>query len=827
MHALSRLLLFALILPSVGSVARMAPSTSPQAGPKSVQEAASQHLYGSTMAEGRRLAAQGRYGDAAQIFEVGYRKASAADDRRNAALFLVNLANARLGLHQYRQAMQDYLEARNLAISNGYEDLKRVLAVNLAWLYRVQGAQRAAEVELRRTLSGPTSAWPAQAVLLLAELRFEQGDVRAAADLFKQALIRAEQGGATTLTTDLLEMYGNMLLRAGDLEGAREALLSAFRRRKLSGEPVPAFCYRLLAELRLAEGDLDSAERLMSCAFQAAQTGVALAPLWTLFYSRARVRLARGELEAALEDVKQATESITNLRLAYLPAESVRAGATVGLQKVFDLAVEVSGNLCRQRRSLQTARLAFELAERSRAITLREALEEFERIRPRLPDEYFETLRQLSDAENLAFGADTVEARERVGRLRLKLTELEAAAGLGAFGRPGSAPGQPQSVTAAAVQQALAPSEALLSFYLGAENAYLWALTRERFEMHGLGRSDRITSLVGDFRRALTASSVGEIDQAHRVGADLERLLFGRLSEEVRRKPDWLLLVDRALFELPFAALPIPAAGGRPLYLIERHSLRLVPSAALLLARRGESWRGPLVALGDPVYNQADRRWSGRRPGGLPLRINGWRAQNGGVELARLAASRREIESAAAAYRRSPAAPILLAGPDASRQGLQQALAHEPAVLHLATHVIPSAEDPHVGMIALSLRPDGTLDLVGMEQIAAMAARPALVVMSGCRSGGGALLAGEGLWGLARAWLRAGALSVAATLWPVPDLSGDLLERFYHHLSAAGPPGPPAHPERALQRAQIDMIRSGNWRARPAHWAAYFVMSRN
>jgi CHAT domain-containing protein len=827
MHALSRLLLFALILVSAGSVANMPPPTSPQADPGSFQEATPQSSYRSTLAHGQRLAAQGRYRDAAEAFEAGYRSASAAGDRRAAALFLVNLANARLGLHHYRQAMQDYLEARNLATSNGYEDLARVLAVNLAWLYRVQGAQREAEVVLRQAISGPPSAWPVQALLLLAELRFEQGDVNAAVDLFKQALMRAEQGGDSTFTTDLLEVYGNMLLRAGEQERAREALYAAFRRRKLDGKPVSAFCYRLLAELCLAEGDLQSAERLMSRSFQAAQSGAALTPLWTLFYSRARVRQARGDLEGALADLNEATESIASLRLAYLPAESVRAGASVGLQKVYDLAVEVSASLYRKRRSLQTARLAFELAERSRAIAFREALEEFERIRPHLPAEYFETLRQLSDAENLAFRAGTPETRDRVGQLRLRLTELEAAAGLGAFGQPRSAPGQPRRVTVASVQQVLAPSEALLSFHLGAENAYLWALTRERFEMHSLGPSARLTSLVGDFRRALTAPSAGDTEQAHAVGAELERLLFGRLSREVRRKSDWLLLVDRALFELPFAALPTPGSGERRPYLIERHSLRLVPSAAMLLAGRGEIWRGPLVAVGDPVYNRADRRWSGKHPPRFPLRINGWGAQSGSAELARLAASRREIESAAAAYRRGSAAPILLFGPDASRQRLEQALAQQPAVLHLATHVVPSTENPHVGMIALSLRPDGTLDLIGMEQIAAMAVRPALVVMSGCRSGGGALLAGEGLWGLARAWLRAGALSVAATLWPVPDLSGDLLERFYHYLSAADPSGPPAHPERALRRAQIDMIRSGSWRAQPAHWAAYFVLSRN
>lgn len=816
MQALGRLLLFSLVLPTVGSLERVSPDNSPRQFPQPVKQSAQQRSYRPTLAEGQRLASQGRYHEAADRFHTGYRKAMEAGDQRAAARFLVNFANARVGLYQYRQAMEAYLEARRLAALSGDADLAAALPVNIAWLYRVQGALPEAETELRRTLSAGQPGGSPEALVLLAELRFEQGHAGEAVELFKQALGLAEQSGKATLAAHLLERFGDLLLRTGDLEGAERAMLGAYRRRVLSGNPVPALCYRVLAELRLAQGDPGSAQRLISRAFEAARSSLALAPLWSLFYTRARIRQAQGEADGALADLREAIDSISNLRLGYLPAESVRAGANVGLREVYDLAVEVSGDLYRQRRSPEIARLAFELAERNRAIALREALDEFELIRPHLPPEYFETLRELSNAEIWALDAGAAEVRDQIRRLRLRLAEHEAAA---AGKLSPTALRYAQPVTAASVQQVLGPSEALLSFHLGARNAYLWALSRRGLEMHALGPSARLTALVGDFRRALADRHA---EEARTLGVELGRLLFAALSDEIRRKPDWLLLVDQALFELPFAALAAPGAGGAPSYLIERHSLRLVPSAAMLLAGQGEVWQGPLVALGDPVYNRADPRWGGRAAAGLRYRVNGRRA-----ELARLAGSGREVESAAAAYRGSLPAPILLSGPHASRQALLEALAHRPAVLHLATHVVPSPEDPSVGMIALSLRPDGTPEMIGMPEIAALEARPALVVMSGCDSGGGALLPGEGLWGLTRAWLRAGALSVAATLWPVTDHSGELLQRFYSHLSASAPAGARAHPERAMQQAQIEMLRSGSWKARPAHWAAYFVMSRN
>jgi CHAT domain-containing protein len=92
------------------------------------------------------------------------------------------------------------------------------------------------------------------------------------------------------------------------------------------------------------------------------------------------------------------------------------------------------------------------------------------------------------------------------------------------------------------------------------------------------------------------------------------------------------------------------------------------------------------------------------------------------------------------------------------------------------------------------------------------------VVLSGCRAGSGSSVPGEGIAGLGRAWLLAGVHSVAATLWPVDDDSGEFLQAFYRLLQDA--------PEEAVRQAQLEMIESGTWRARPRYWAAYFVMGR-
>jgi CHAT domain-containing protein len=66
----------------------------------------------------------------------------------------------------------------------------------------------------------------------------------------------------------------------------------------------------------------------------------------------------------------------------------------------------------------------------------------------------------------------------------------------------------------------------------------------------------------------------------------------------------------------------------------------------------------------------------------------------------------------------------------------------------------------------------------------------------------------------------AGARSVIGSNWATPDQSGALFGALYRNLSGDGGNSPAA----ALRAAQLEMIRSGDWRAKPGYWGAYFVV---
>ena len=287
-------------------------------------------------------------------------------------------------------------------------------------------------------------------------------------------------------------------------------------------------------------------------------------------------------------------------------------------------------------------------------------------------------------------------------------------------------------------------------------------------------------------------------------GERLYQSLFGKIPASVFARKRWLLEPDGPLYDLPFAALPVP--GTRPGFLIERVALQSIPGA-LLMERGAIGPEGSFVGIGDPILNSADARYQG--------------TSSATMALPRLPNTSDELEACSRAW--SPDAARLLTGSAASIGRVEQALASSPAVVHFATHVVTASGQYNSGLIALSLDDRGAIGLMGPADIAAHGLAGALIVMNGCHSGQGQALPGSGPMGLTRAWIAAGARAVVATRWDVPDdTAQSLMVNFYRALRQ--PDG--GSPALALREAQLRALRSGGPDAQPSRWAGYFLLSR-
>ena len=115
----------------------------------------------------------------------------------------------------------------------------------------------------------------------------------------------------------------------------------------------------------------------------------------------------------------------------------------------------------------------------------------------------------------------------------------------------------------------------------------------------------------------------------------------------------------------------------------------------------------------------------------------------------------------------------------------------ELAVLHFATHALARRDAPEQSALYLSeYAPDGALlpdSRLTANDIARSGLRADVVVLSGCATGDGGELRGEGVLGLTYGFLANGSHSVVAALWPIEDAStARFMNEFYRAYRASG-----------------------------------------
>jgi CHAT domain-containing protein len=141
--------------------------------------------------------------------------------------------------------------------------------------------------------------------------------------------------------------------------------------------------------------------------------------------------------------------------------------------------------------------------------------------------------------------------------------------------------------------------------------------------------------------------------------------------------------------------------------------------------------------------------------------------------------------------------------------------------LHFATHGLLNSQQPELSGLVLSL-----VDEQGQPQDGFLRAHEVynlkltadLVVLSACQTALGKEVKGEGLVGLTRGFMYAGAPRVVASLWRVPDrATAELMKRFYRGMLGEGLP-----PAAALRKAQIEVWQQGRWAA-PYYWGAFVL----
>lgn len=575
-------------------------------------------------------------------------------------------------------------------------------------------------------------------------------------------------------------------------------------------------------------------------------------------YNLAHIAVARGTLEIALAHAEAALKISESLRTK-VKSHELRAAYFGTIHQQFSLYIDVLMRLHQQRPNSGFDVMAFEASERGRARSMLEALAESRAgIRQGVDENLLRRESKLQHQLNSIAERRIQLASAKASSAELAAVELELSEATTAYQQVQgeiriasprySALVQPAPLTLAKIQrQVLDNDTALLVFALGEEKSFAWLVTVDSMKSFELSARAEIENTARRIYANLTARNRREPDETlaqRRVritrdeseyleaSRELSSRLLGPIAKDLHAKR-LVIVSDGALQYLPFAALPVPSStsGFRPL--IADYEIVSLPSASVLALMRDEVGARPrapksVAILADPIFDKDDQRLSS---------LNSRRsdvAHAGKSQLQTLDPSRRALRDFEEGFTRLPfsgreAQAIMALVPNGEgmlavgfRASRATALSPELSryrYVHFATHGLLNSKHPELSGVFLSRfnelgkSQDGFLQLHDVYNLKLSAD---LVVLSACQTALGKDIRGEGIVGLTRGFMYAGAPRVVASLWQVDDAAtADLMREFYSAMLTEG-----KRPAEALRAAQLRMSQQTQWSS-PYYWAAF------
>jgi CHAT domain-containing protein len=354
-------------------------------------------------------------------------------------------------------------------------------------------------------------------------------------------------------------------------------------------------------------------------------------------------------------------------------------------------------------------------------------------------------------------------------------------------------PSKPRSVSALQLQTLARSSHRIfLSYWLAPKRSFVWAITAKDVKCFILPPDKEIRKTVATYRTMI--DDIRDPLASHSpAGPKLTQMLLGPIHDAIPPGSHLVVVPDGALHSLNFATLPALNNPGK--YWIEEVTLAVAPSLALLLSGRpgSNSNESSLLAIGDP--------------------------ESPGAEYPRLPNAQRELQAIAQLF-------------PPSRKEFYRGSAAQPAVyrrsnpvrfsfIHFAAHASANRMAPLDSALILSREHDSYA--LTAREIRSIPLNAKLVSLSSCRSAGSRDYAGEGLVGLAWAFLDAGARNVVAGIWDVDDESTSrLMSSMYQSVKDGSPP------DDALRAAQLTLVRAAlSPYHKPYYWGPFELYLRS
>jgi CHAT domain-containing protein/Tfp pilus assembly protein PilF len=354
----------------------------------------------------------------------------------------------------------------------------------------------------------------------------------------------------------------------------------------------------------------------------------------------------------------------------------------------------------------------------------------------------------------------------------------------------------------------------ILEYSVGDSSSCLWVITQSDYKLFKLPRRKKLQEQIETIRFSLLDPQQGISDFFTNAGSLLYEELIRPAESFLTKKSKLILIPDGVLNYLPFEVLltenkkPTANISYSDLpFLVKKYPVSYGQSASVLktLISKPAEEAGKkavdkrLLAMGDPLYEDT--------------------SFNLLIKYPRLGYTGKEIENISS-YFAGGSSEIYLRNKATEENLKRNNELNKFNYIHFATHGLINEDKPDMSSLVLtSEKNSGEDGFLQAAEIFNLKLNADLVVLSACQTGLGKLVRGEGMVGLARAFMYAGTPSVLASLWSVSDMStASLMGEFYKNLiknklSKAD----------ALRKAQLTLMSDKKY-AHPFYWAPFILI---
>jgi CHAT domain-containing protein/Tfp pilus assembly protein PilF len=669
------------------------------------------------------------------------------------------------------------------------------------------------------------------------------GDKQKAREYFNQALTLFRATGDRAKEATALTNIGLVYNDLGNQQQALDYYKQALHlRRKVGDRRGEALTLNNIGVVYSELGEKQKAQEYFNQAlplFRAVgdRPGEALT-----LYNIANVKGNFGNLIAALTDIESSIKIIENLRTK-ISSNELRTSYFATVNNYYQFYIQLLMELHKTNPKSGYDTKALEASERSRARTLLELLQEANAdIRQGVAPELLQQERNLQQQldsletqrlENYSSQSPTSPKIAELEKQRQNLLSQyqEIQAKIRTTSPRYAALTQPQPLTLSQIQQQILDDKTiLLQYTLGEKHSYLWAVSKTSITSYELPPRTEIEAAARNFRHAVTHPLYRNIpNRVTEATNALSKIILQPVAAQLAQKR-LLIVGDGILNYLPFAALSLPETSGKNDHkpLIVEHEIVLLPSASTLGILRQNYRDRPsptrtLAMFADPVFSAQDTR----------LKSPATTTDREAIESVNLGLSRSTRDNnrqwSRLEFTRKEAQIIQSLVPEnSSTQSLDFAANRSAAtssnlsqykIIHFATHGFANSTHPELSGILMSLVDTNGKPLNGflrLTDIFNLKLAAELVVLSACQTGLGQNIQGEGMVGLTRGFMYAGAQRVVVSLWSVDDEgTSKLMASFYQGMLQKG-----LTPAAALRAAQLEMLQQEKWHS-PYYWAAF------